>query len=272
MRDVAVVVITVDREPSYLAATLANLARAGLWQSPRLHSLHLVDSGRVNPGYDVPWPDRALLDHAYVVGDAPWDPAPTACRLHVHRTDAPRSAKQNCAAALAIGARTGAAWVLQLEDDLDVCGDFLGSVARWLDDHAADDRHVYPLSGDNAQIAAVAARGAHSWEYPVASFWGFQCFAMRPQMALDFSQWLQDHPLYRHADGRLDENAHDLEIQRWAEARGITHFRGACPSFVQHIGLTTSIAQATGGAKVQFQSWPGPDWSYQQQQTGEVTQ
>ena len=74
---------------------------------------------------------------------------------------------------------------------------------------------------------------------------------------------LEDHPLFVHTDGRLDENAHDLEMHNWARERDYTHFRGSCPSFVQHIGWETSIfGNVMGGAKVTFPSWPGPEWSF----------
>lgn len=258
MAGIVVCIVTVDRRPdeNYLGTTLRNLKRAGVWESDRLHSVHIFDSGRVYRPDDAPlriadhWPAPALAD---ILGTG----------TIVHPAAERYSGKQNCARALVRASSTDADWVLQLEDDLDVCGQFLDSMGRWIDRHATDDVPVYSFASDHATVAANVRRGEASWKEPVEYYWGNQCLLMRRETAKDIGMWFQDHPFYTHVDGRQDENAHDLELHHWAAARGVTHFRQSCPSFVQHIGFVTSVpGNAKGGKQVQFPSWPGPNWIY----------
>ena len=281
--DIRVVVVTVDRAPkdNYLHATLDSLERSGLWDSERLDGFHLVDSGSPRDEYDPisRWPDRALANVRYQrhpgetwhMGrfDLTKQSEHGYPQCHVHYAPERRSGKQNTAAALRIGAAGHDGWVLHLEDDLAVCGDFLDSVGRWLDAFEGDDltrpkRPLYAFSGDNSTIRTQLAKGEAAWEYPVEWFWGLQAFACRPAVAEDLATWLETHPIFRHTDGRPDENAHDLEMHNWARERDYTHFRGSCPSFVQHIGYETSIAgNVMGGKRVTFPTWPGPEWSFE---------
>jgi len=232
---ITIVISTFNRSPNpnYLFETLENLKRSGVLKHPQLHSLHLVDSGSAKA-----WPTaNIILTHSKV-----WS----------HRPTERRSAKWNCAAALRHGAVSGADWIVHLEDDLDVCGDFVGSLSRWLDAHGKDDRPNI-FSGDYPQFAQ---KGNVEWQYPVEKFWGMQCFAVRPAVALDIAEWLETHGLPEH-------NAHDIELHRWAGARGLTWFQASAPSFVQHIGHITSIADnPNGGALITFPSFPGHEWSF----------
>ncbi len=275
--------VTVDRAPreNYLHYTLDGLDVSGVFQSDRLESFHIVDSGSAQADdWRLHWPYRAFtaFNERYSVGYAwPNEGWSGTEHLTVHESTERISGKQNTARALRVGGRAydGAigsnaqpGWVLFMEDDLAFCADFLDSVGRWLDKYEGDDltlpkRPIYPFSGDHAHIRRSVAAGEFSWEYPVKWFWGLQCFACRPDVALDLAQWLEDHPIYFHTDGRPDANAHDLEMHNWARERDYEFFRGSCPSFVQHIGVETSIAgNAMGGAKVTFPTWPGPEWSF----------
>ncbi len=112
-------------------------------------------------------------------------------------------------------------------------------------------------------VSQAVRRGEPYWDYHVAWFWGLQAVAFWPPAAGDLAQWMDDHPLYIHADGRPDPEAHDLEIQKWAKARGIRSFLGSAPVFVQHQGAITSLeCNPFGGDRVQFPSWPGREWAY----------
>lgn len=260
LKDIALCIVTVDRSPNenYLLRTLNNLDRAGLWHSNRLHSVHIADSGPVLEPHKWPWP--ALREYA----DRFTHPNESIASwpLKVHSAEVRVSGKQNCANALIAGAECGSDWVVQIEDDLDFCDDFIGSVGRWLDLHERPDT-VHTFAGDHAMIAASIKKGVYAWDEPVHWFWGNQCLAMRPAVAMDVGMWLREHPIYYHADGRPDENAHDFELQRWAVARGVTHFRASAPCFVQHIGSVTSVpGNPRGGRLVQFPSWPGRAWSF----------
>jgi hypothetical protein len=267
MRDIAVCIVTVDRRPrrNYLAETLANLGRSGAWRSERLRSVHVVDSGGSES-----WPDDGIIDIAYTNAREgyPVDES-TSSILLVHRSESRRSGKQNFAEALDVGARSGALWTLVLEDDVDVVDDFVDGVGRWLDDHAVAWPTCYPLCGNNRVISRLAADGVSSWQYPVASFWGFQAIVMRAAEAASVAAWLRAYPEFVHSDGRRDPEAHDLELHRWAESHRISHFVGSCPSFVQHVGVESFI-NPDRTWDVTFPSWPGREWRYvgkQQQQT-----
>lgn len=259
MRDIAVVIPTVDREPAApntLPKMLENLARSGAWQSPRLHSVHIVDSG---VGTD--WPDRALRGLAYThhpsIGPEPGI-------IQVHGSTRRRLSTPNVAETLGAGAECGADWVLFCEDDVDFIADFVGAVGRWLDDHAAPPVTVYRFTALNAAMESKECRARGAWDYPVAQSWGTQCMAMRSHLAADLSSWLLAHPLYRHKDGRMADGAYDLEMHRWAAERGLTHFVASVPSFCQHIapyGKDSAIWKERPWP-VEFPTWPGREWTY----------
>lgn len=234
---ISIVISTFDRSPNpnYLFQTLESLHRAGVLDSPLLTGLYLVDSGSASS----------------------WPPVENSIFLHPKvwcvQAEQRRSAKWNCAAALRVGANSGATWVVHLEDDVLVCADFVGSLTRWLESHGADDR-LNVFSGDNP---GFAQKISPVWQYPVEMFWGMQCFAVRPNVALNIADWFETHGLPEH-------NAHDIELHRWAEFHGIKSFAASAPSFVQHIGNVTSIANnPNGGHLVSFPSWPGPEWKYE---------
>ncbi len=263
MRDIAVVVVTVDRQPkaqNYLEATLDNLARAGVLASPRLHGLHIVDSG----GSEA-WPDAAIVLHPYRDGrHHVWRQPSDESVITVHRPGdgQRRTPNENVATALLVGAGTDARWVLFLEDDIDVCGWFLDSVGAWLDAHARDDRRVYAFGAAYQQILDVVTRGGTSWDYPVSAFYGTQAFAVRHADARSLAEWLFDHPRYLGDDGVGRDACYDLAIHRWSAARYPTlrFFLASAPSFVQHTGRS-SVIQPRAVTHT-FDSWPGRDWSY----------
>lgn len=269
MRDIAIVIPTVNREPSArntLEQTLDNLVSAGGWESDRLHSVSVVDSG----GSDD-WPNRAMVRFAYTHQPSR-DEGPGTIR--VYRGDR-RLATPNVAEALAIGAGTGAEWVLFCEDDLDFIADFVGSVGRWLDDHAAAGTTTYRFTCAHVAIESRLQQGLDHWWYPVEQSWGTQCFALRSGDAASLAGWLKENPLYRHIDGRMADGAYDLEMHRWARSLGVARFVASVPSFCQHLaplGRDSTIWKERPWP-VEFPSWPGHGWSYvgkKQQQQREV--
>ena len=68
MQDIVVVMVTVDRNPykNYLTETLQNLARSKTWQSERLLSFHLFDSGGGRP--DWPFIPNEIGDILFDLG------------------------------------------------------------------------------------------------------------------------------------------------------------------------------------------------------------
>jgi hypothetical protein len=232
---------TVDRSPGaqYLSQTLANLTRAGVFTSPRLHSMHLIDSG---------------------VGDWPY-PALNGEPISVHRPAQRRGPSENCAEALRIGALTLAPWVLYLEDDIDVCADFLGSVGRWLDDvERVASPSVYKLTCNHVAMTLNPAKQRGWCTLPAAQTWSTVAMALRSDVAMNLSEWLHERPLYTHENGRVDV-AYDMEMHNWAASVNISEFVISVPSFVQHIASNSAIRPGDRRI-IRFPTWPGRDWSY----------
>jgi hypothetical protein len=243
--------VTVDRspKPNYIRQTLENLSRAGVFDSDRLHSFTIVDSGPVAEPTAM-WPMSNI-------------PSQLADKIIIESPATRRYVKANCAAALRAGSRAGAPWMLYLEDDIDACAKFLDGVGLWLDRFQRPECPVYPFSSDHMLVSQAARLGKPFWYYHVEWFWGLQAVAFRPAAAGDLADWMEAHPFYVHNDGRQDPEAHDLEIQKWAIDRGVKTFIGSAPVFVQHLGTFTSLeCNPFGGARVKFPSWPGREWSY----------
>lgn len=238
-RDIAAVMVTVDRSPgaNYLAETLTNLHRSDLARS--------IDQGRLLR-LELVSPDLGFaadaIDDCYTGG----------------ASEGKCPANLNVASALRLGADTGAPWVLFLEDDIDVCADFFDSVGAWLDDHARDDRRVYAFGANYGWIEEATAAGCTAANYPIGKFYGTQAFALRSEDALSLSAYLVAHCYDRTDDG----TAYDLLMADWARQTWpeIGHFLASCPSFVDHIGRTSSIRPRPETHT--FPSWPGREWSY----------
>lgn len=238
MNDIAVVMITVDRTPrqNYLAQTLEYLARSGVFASERLHSFHLINSRSDQFA-------RLALDSAAL------------CHAWAHMPyEEQRTPNENAATALTIGAESGAAWVLFLEDDLDVCAHFLESVGLWLDDHATLQVPVYIFGagapGDN--MVDLFHRGETCAGYKPENFYGTQAIAMRSSTAYDVAQSIRDQAPH------VGDRGYDLLIGRWAVSQGYHAFLASIPSFVQHVGHESAL---TSGMFL-FPSWPGREWTY----------
>lgn len=213
MCNIAPVMITVDRRPSYLQHTLHNMLR-----SSSSHSISIQIS--VNP----------------------------VC------------ANLNVSNALMLGSER-APWVLFLEDDIDVCDDFFGSVSRWLSDHATDMYRLYPLGAAYTWVDTAVSNGQSSVPYPVDEFYGTQSFVIRAHDAVSLAQYLQDH-CYDRAD---DGTSYDLLIADWHKQQypNLSHLLTPAPSFIQHIGMLSVIRPRP--TVHTFESWPGREWSYKRE-------
>lgn len=256
--EIAVVMPTYDRSgrsPNFLEATLANMDRGGVWMSPHLHSFHIVDSGG---GRD--WPDRALINRVYSGNGIETPPNV----IRVHRTEVRRAATINVAHALKIGAQSGAPYVLFCEDDIDVIGDFIGSVYRWLMDHSKTYAATYRFTADHDGLKDPKVRANGVMQYHMYDTWGTQCYALAAPVAYDLAQWYFDHPQYEHADGKKTE-AYDLEMHNWGAARNIQWAFASSPSFCQHLAWQKGESSIWGDRerKVWFETFPGHDYVYE---------
>jgi len=154
----------------------------------------------------------------------------------------------------------GAPWVLFCEDDLDVCGEFLDSVGRWLDEFAFPEYHAFPFGAAYPQVYQEARRGQFVWRYPVGAFYGTQCVALRRDDAARLANYWRTEP---EVCDVWSPSAFDLMLADWHRKTypEQPHLLASAPSFVQHIGrdsIATSKKQTH-----QFESWPGIFWVYE---------
>ena len=242
----ALVMRTLDRSPrqNYVGHTLRALARSGLWASDVPFTLTLVDSGS---------PDVESFLESDVF------PAVPGGLERFEVAFAPRrlTNNENAARALRLGIATGADWIVHLEDDIDVCADFLGSVDRWLAKNARKDRHLYTFHTPYSEVEKLAKGGrATSWDYPVNAFYGNQAWAMRradAESALAFAE--------KRIPTLKSSKAFDLMLKEWARETwpAVGYFLASVPSFAQHVGRESSLHF---GRFHTNQSWRGPEWRY----------
>lgn len=164
------------------------------------------------------------------------------------------SPSANAARALRAGALAGQKWVLFLEDDIDVCADFIGSVERWLD-HCPEHRIIYSL-GSTFHEVTRSDSDSHWCDYPIDYFYGTQAFAVKSYGAFALAGWIESNP-----GGRL-LGEYDLMIADYARERKVDNFIASCPSFVQHIGRDSIINPRESTHT--FDTWLGREWSFGQ--------
>lgn len=246
--DLAFVMRTLDRTPrrNYLGATLQALQASG-FRGP----LTLVDSSPSS------WLTDAGLDP-----DDTWFSL-TDCVVTVQPTAVSLTNNQNALRALRIGLATGRPWIVHLEDDLDVCRDLDGAIARWLTDHVHVDRHLYTFHTPYREVRQAYTRGETAWAYPIKGFYGNQCWAIRRDDAASLADYLETAiPTWSSGQG------FDLLIKQWAKVvwPDIGYFLASVPSFVQHVGTESSLHFPRFH---QNGSFPGRDWTYQGRETSD---
>lgn len=252
--DIAVTMITVDRSlkgkrTNYLGETLRNLDRSKVFDSPRLRNFIICDS-LSDPRL---WCAEELVYRAD--------------RIESIDTAKGRLACENAGHALICGGLTGTKWVLFLEDDIDVCQDFLGSVGRFLDKYGSKAHfRLYAFGAAYDQLNQQRRQGYDYWRYPVGAFYGTQAFAIRAEDAVSLGRYISSNPMVR---GVYNPNAYDLMFHDWASVNYPgCEFLASAPSFVEHIGRESVC---TGKNEThRFESWPGREWSYQPKRVAEL--
>jgi glycosyltransferase involved in cell wall biosynthesis len=265
MRDIAAAIITIDRSPKegYLGKTLDNLVRSGIEKSQRLHSLTVVDGGGPESFHATARVFDSKVDRLDFVSSM------------VGHHDEKVFANLNVARALEEAASHGTKWVLLMEDDIDVCDDFIDAVGRWLDDHVHPKYRVYALGANYGDVDDLAERGETCWPYPLMVFYGTQAWAVRNKDALSIAAFLRQHcedeveQVLASGEKRVvSGTGWDLLIARkWMPETypDLNFFLTPCPSFIQHIGFGSSL-QPDESVHV-FPSFPGREWTYQSRST-----
>lgn len=100
-------------------------------------------------------------------------------------------------------------------------------------------RHLEPLRG-------------MAWRYPLNLFYGTQAFVITPADAQLFLDWIETvRP--------LEPAGFDILIAKWAAHHKKTHFLTPHRSFVQHLGVESSLHN---GRFHHYSTWPGDQWEY----------
>jgi hypothetical protein len=210
---------TADRSPkrNYLNATVRSLVSGGV--STRDIHVFLTDQ-------NTDWLRGHLTEHV---------------KLQVPTTR--RRANENGIAQVAALDGTDADWIVMSEDDLDWCADPLGSMSRWLDEHATPDVMVYRFFA----FDVLTKVSEHVASAPLREMKGSQVVAMRAADARRFAAWAKAHPLdWRPKNAPYQDKPHsgfDKLIGYWAlqDRPSVTHGLVSRPFFVRHIGTESSL-------------------------------
>lgn len=162
--------------------------------------------------------------------------APLPVPPHLHVPVRPLNRIENGAAAM-LGAPP-CDWVLHLEDDVQPCADALGSVARWLKQHARTDRRIV-LFWSRDTYAGVDGAADH----PSGRLFGAVAVALRREDALDFGDWVTRHARrWRSGTARL--RGFDKMLRQWHQQRYPENpfISASVPSLFQHIGKASSLS------------------------------
>lgn len=136
-----------------------------------------------------------------------------------------------------------------LEDDLAFIRNFNRAAKAFYDACAGSGSRFLPLCA-NYTKALDACRGI-AWNYPLKDFYGSQAFVIAPDMAESFLFWANNR--------QIPPRGFDLLIKDWAVDAGYSSVLTPQRSFVQHIGVESSLHN---GRFHHYASWPGPDYQW----------
>lgn len=232
---------TADRSPgpAYIGRTVRGLLQQGV--SP--DDIHVFPTSP-----DIAWMREPMAD--------------LAVTLHV--PTAPRNPNENGRALVTVLDTVAADWLLMLEDDVQFCADFVGSVERWLRDHERPDVHVYRFCA----FGALAKQGATFYEYPLREQRGSQAVALRAADARAFAQWAAEHHTqWRPAMAPFQNqrtNGFDKLIGYWALATWPKQKVGLVsrPQLVRHVGIVSGIHRARPSIR-NDSAWAGTGYTYE---------
>lgn len=222
---------TANRAPrrNYLGRTVRSLIAHGV----AAEAIHLV---LTDPDDD--WIDEEVGSHPVVR----------------HVPNVRRTPNANGLAQIAVLDEAPAEWLLMLEDDIDVCDDFPGSVLRWLDRHARPEVHVYRFCAFGGALANAPGVAI----YPLREQRGSQAIALRGDEAPACLSWaavkgkswrprgarFQDQP-----DLGFDKLIGYWALDRWPTSR-VSYVSE--PHMVRHIGIESGLYPQTVVNDAQF--------------------
>lgn len=137
-----------------------------------------------------------------------------------------------------------------LEDDLSFIKEFNRSAHDFWFNCQGNNSPVLPLCAAYPD-ALKQCRGL-AWRYNERAFYGSQAIVFEPEAA----QQVIDHA---GSENPVAERGFDMLIRRWAQKKGIRRFLTPYLSFVQHLGVESSLHN---GRFHHYSTWPGRDWTY----------
>jgi len=222
---------TINRAPktNYLDTTLKNLEQGGLFKSRIPFSFQIFDSGSE--------------DLTYLKG--------IEGRYPVVRTKSRLSLLGNAARALSQGSQQDCDFVIFLEDDIEVCSRWLESIDGWLSHYCSEAMRIAVFYTPYPDVLRCFKEKRPVWKYPSRAFYGSQCFALRRDDAESLSRYLSS----------VECKGTDLIIKDWLNLTYPTNpfFYASCPSFVQHIGIDSSLGERKAH---QCSSYQGQNWKF----------
>lgn len=193
--------------------------------------------------------------------DVSWLPAWLEGDRRVHVPDRRLTPNQNGLAPIALLDDIEADWIILSEDDVFWCADPVGSMARWLSQHARPDVVVYRFFA----FDHLHAEGLHVASAPLREQKGSQVIALRAADAKRLATWAKAHPLdWRPRTAPFRHRPHDgfdKLVGYWAlqDTPETTYGLVSRPFFVDHIGVESSL-HAYG--KQLRNTFAGDSWSY----------
>jgi hypothetical protein len=163
--------------------------------------------------------------------------------VQIHTPAARLTPNQNGIAPVALLDDIDADWIILSEDDLEWCADPIGSMARWLDEHATPAVMVYRFFA----FGRLTPVSAHAAAAPLREMKGSQVVALRADDARRFAAWAKAHPLdWRPKGAPFQHRPHDgfdKLLGYWAlqDRPSVTHGLVSRPFFVKHVGTESSI-------------------------------
>lgn len=168
---------------------------------------------------------------------------------------------ENGYAPIALLDEIDADWIILSEDDLEWCPDPIGSMSRWLEQHANPDVLIYRFFAFNS-LTPVSKSCAKA---PLREMKGSQAVALRAEDARRFAAWAKAHPFdWRPKGAPFQHRPHDgfdKLLGYWAlqDRPAVPYGLVSVPFFVKHLGVQSSLHARGLRLDAQFigeSAWP----------------
>jgi hypothetical protein len=222
---------TMDRFPkkSYMHKTMGSLIKSGLFESIIPFELHLFDGGSTSIDYLRQYKS---LDN-----------------LFIHKTNSKITRNENWLRSIEHIRYFNYDYVIQIEDDILVCDNWLESIDAYIKKHQKliDKNPMTSFYAPYKEIERKTSKKIEYWEQSYQQFYGTQCILFKKDIALKVIEYIKngigdfDNCSFKFRGEKYGRGmigaCIDLWLQEWGAANySDKYFLVSCPSFVQHIG------------------------------------